>query len=123
MPVRQGPPRPTARPESPPGRTETLPADEDEAAPESPTLPTVVVEVEEESGSIGGESTEQNVEVEDGEKAEESREQQPDVDEQYEDEGFERDTEDGVDEADSVTSTDGGWHVLCVWQCDCDSVW
>lgn len=68
----------------------------------------MVVEVEEESGSIGGESTEQNVEVEDGEKAEESREQQPDVDEQYEDEGFERDTEDGGDEADSVTSTDGG---------------
>jgi len=117
MPVRQGPRHhPAARPESPPGapgRAETLPevpqGDEEaspEPEPDPEPEPVVVVEVERsESNEVEVELPEQNVEAEQEETAEASQDQ-PDSAEQYDDEGFEKDTDDGGDETDSVTSTD-----------------
>jgi len=107
MPVRQGHRRPVGRSESPPGapgRTETLPEDDEDVEPES--LPTVVVEVETLESNEVELSPEQNVEVEAGETVEASQDQQPDSVEQYDDEGFEKDTDEGDDETGSVTSTD-----------------
>ena len=110
MPVRQSRHCPATRPDSPPGKTVTLPADtqdDEETSPEA--LPTEVVEVENSECRSNEvellEPAEQNVEVDVGETEEASQDQTDSGEvEQYEDEGFEKDTDDGGDEADSVTS-------------------